>query len=208
MSVADKLGTFPWLGWLVDFNSFWLTLLVAWQITPGMMMLIAPIFESRWLPLDPSRQFLSFFPGDLFLGLAFAFGVKLAAKLPDKQRWYNAPLWHWLVLVGAFVAASIMTFVIERGAYELDQLYSPTKLYHNYVLYVFYGYVILTTLLPALLYAPWDDAEANLLRVGVLAPLLIWANFVRLDNGPGAEGKAQHAHIHGWDPIWAPVKRI
>lgn len=201
MKTADKIGLLPGFGPLAD-HGFVTTLLLCWLITPGMHLLVGMVLETRFVPLDSQHQFLSFFPGDLFLG-GFAAGLLVAAKsLPDQLRWYNATWWHMLVLIVCMVAAIGLTWVEwHSGAYPAGAILSPTKLYHNGVLYILYGYVIVVTLVAVL-----AAARSWWLPI-VFVFGAVWLGLVVIDNSYSGEvsiQKAAGAHTADWRPLWIP----
>jgi hypothetical protein len=177
---------------------FFISLGVAWLLTPGLMIIIARVFESRWLPLVSAKQFRGFFPGDLFLGIMFAFLLAYATQLSEVDSWYTP--WtiygRIVVLLGSIGVAYWLTDgELKSGGYTKEQVYSPTKLYHNGVLYVGYGYIMVSTLIHALVGAPswW--------LLLVVLPGLAWAFCNWLDGRPRYEGddpmkrKGATAHI-------------
>jgi hypothetical protein len=202
VSTADKIGLLAGLGWIAGFG-FFATLLISWLITPGAMIVIAPIGESRWLPLRREHQFRSFFPGDLYLGLMAAGLLTLADRLPAGERLYNNVWWHAFV----FAAACTIAFILTRqeykgngGVYELGAIFSPTKLYHNGVLYAGYGYVIVTTLMAVVIGSDWTWSFAGWLALTLL-PGVFWLRLVGKDNSLGDEEsrrKASTAHDSDW----------
>ena len=221
MNTADKLGLLPGFGWLSD-HGLGQTVLICLAITPGMMFLLGGIGESRVLPIAADKQFLSFFPGDIFLGGAVAGMLVLAQKLPEGNFWYNERAFHALVLV----ATSGVAFMITRGehhdpnGYRHRAVLSPTKLYHNGMLYGLYGYVIVVLVFALVggLLVRWNWESFGLLVVCLL-PMLLWAaclvleqndafigKFIAHDGQTVAEVKAERvtsAHTTEWRPIWA-----
>lgn len=208
MITAEKIGLLPGFGWLADLTFagvnglgvFTGTLIVCWAISPGVMFLLGWVFEGRTLPWRPSEQYLSFIPGDLFLGIMAAGLLTAARSLPDASRWFNSPVWHLLVLAVTVLVAFILTYgEWKSGAYPTRAILSPTKPYHNGVLCALYGYVIVTTLVA--LAASHSD------RVFLLAlvPGVIWVSLVAIDNrSPETMAhKAALAHVADWRPSWS-----
>lgn len=212
MSTADRIGLLPVFGATAG-HSWWLTLFICWAVTPLAMIVIAPVFETRFLPLNPRRQFLAFFPGDLFLG-AMVTGLLMTAKLlPDRQAWYNAVVTHLLILVCCAIVASALTFLevrdakpasatVRQAGYSKRAILSPTKLYHNIVLYVGYGYVAVSTMIADAAGGQWGW------MIIALIPGLIWLGMMQVENRTLANkpdlrlSKAQGAHISDWRPFW------
>lgn len=202
MDTADRIGLLPSFGWIAGHN-FWVTLVICIAITPIGHLVVGMIGESRWVPISPSKQFLSFFPGDLFLAVSVAGMLSLASSIDAGAHWYNATWWHVLVLVGAIVVAILATYgEWKSGVYPTQAIFSPTKLYHNGLLYVGYGYVIVTTLV-ALLFG----GGIEWLLALVLVPAVAWAVLVVLDSTlrpDQAKEKARHAHTENWEFLLSP----
>lgn len=209
MSVADRIGLLPGFGWIAG-HPFWMTLLICWAITPGMMIVIAPVLEGRWLPLSPREQFISFFPGDLFLGSGVAALLTAARELPDERRWYSAPAIHIVAICLAAAVAYWLTFKVELegGVYPKRAITSPTKLYHNGVLYIAYGYVASVALIAVVGGLGWREVfEGGWLTLAIIF-LAIWALSVIFEGVVfGKDGmalKARYAHVADWRPFWVP----
>lgn len=200
--VAEKIGLLPGFSWTAG-HGFWATLAICWCLTPIGHMLVGAIGESRFVPLDSwnGRQFWSFFPGDLFLGWTAALLLVLAQRLPSEPRWYNSTWWHAAVLLGCALVALVLTYgEWKSGAYPTRAILSPTKLYHNGVLYIGFGYVIVSTLVACLFGAPLQSVLL------ALVPGIFWVGMLAIDNTPSASDaaeRARHAHVADWRPIWS-----
>lgn len=207
MSIADKIGLLPGFGWMAD-HGFWATLAICWALTPVAMIVIALLGESRLLPLSPRYQFLAFFPGDLFLGGMVAGLLVVAGQLPAESHWYNAWWWHVLVLIGAVVVAVVITLgeYNDPDGYGKRAVLSPTKLYHNILLYGGYGYVIVVTLIAvcAWLWGNWSWANAWPVGLSLLMGL-VWVAMLVADGRMSNEidrSRVRYAHVNDWKPIW------
>jgi hypothetical protein len=193
MSVASQA---PWLFFVI-------VMVFAWVLTPGLFILIGWVFEGRKIPLHPRHQFLGFFPGDLFLGVLTGGLITHVVVFPPAQGWYTSWWWYLIVFVSASaVAISLTAWELRTGSYSKRAILSPTKLYHNGLLYVGYGSIIVSTLFAALFGAPtWWLAL-------IILPGLAWAVCNVLDGsvrlwGPNPmHRKAFHAHKRDWQPIW------
>lgn len=205
MNTAERIGLPGPFGLLAG-HSFLVTLLICWATTPGVMYALAVVLEGRFPSLSLRDQFLSFWPGDLFLGAMAAGLLTLAQRLPDEARWYNSLSWHGLVLCATAVAAIFLTYgEWKSGAYPTRAIFSPTKLYHNGVLYGLYGYVIVVTLVAVIFGSSWSEKLAALF-VLVLVPGVIWAALVYKDNTLPPQEK-QHKFEQSHTATWKPWVR-
>lgn len=144
MSTSDKIGLLPGFGWFAG-HGFWLTFGICMLVSPLGLWIIQLVIERRAVSLSREDNYLSFFPGDVFLGAAATSFLALAAHLPSEQHWYNSTWWHSTVLLCCIVGGLYMTYIeYRRGQYALQQILSPTKLYHLALLGL-YGYVIVST---------------------------------------------------------------
>lgn len=200
VDTADRIGLLSGFGWVAG-HSFWVTLVICIAITPIGHLVVGFIGESRLVPLVPNKQFLSFFPGDLLLAVAAAGLLWQAGDITNGSFWYNSTWWHVAVLVAAAVIAVLMTYgEWKSGVYPSEAILSPTKIYHNGLLYIGYGYVIVTTLVAVVF-----GSNLNWALVWILASALLWAVLVVIDSTLGdeqAREKAQYAHVPNWEPIW------
>lgn len=135
MSNSDKLGASPLTGWLVDLPIGW-ALVIAWCITPGAVQFISRFVEKRPAPLWKC-SFKSFIPGDYFLGVVFMALVALSSRLPEKtDQPYQNSWFHAVSFVGAVVACLLARkYLDEPMGYSQAQMMSPSKLYHDFLLY-------------------------------------------------------------------------
>lgn len=208
MEIADRIGLLPGFGWIAD-HGFWVTLLICLAITPIGHQLVGIIGESRWVPISPFKQFLSYFPGDVFLGMSVAALLVLAHKLPDEQHFYNARWFHLVVLTVTVVVALYVTKLEynDPNGYGHRAVLSPTKLYHNILLYGAYGYVIVVTLIATVvaLSSGWNWGWFGLVVLGLL-PGLVWASLLVIENRVSDQIKldrVRYAHVNDWEPIWS-----
>lgn len=171
------------------------------MITPIGFILVGVIGEGRLVPLDGARQFKSFFPGDIFLGVATAFMVFAAGFVPASDRWFTSTLFHVAAITVTFIAAVWMTYQeYKGGVYPLAAILSPTKLYHNFVLYTGYGYVAVVTFVAVIFGANWSLGVV-LVVAASLAMLGPWIYLVIQDNSLNKRDqsfKAGCAHISEW----------
>lgn len=197
MAVADKIGLISGFGWIAG-HPLWVTLVLCLAVTPGAMLLIALLFEGRWLPLSSQRQFESFFPGDIFLGMAVAGSLELAKELPAREAWYNGAAWHSIALAVALIIAIALTVMeLKAGVYPRRAIMSPTKLYRNCVLYCGYGYVTITTVMAITVDLDWSQKRLLGLAISTAIFGAFWLVLVIKDNMLAKHKlvKAQSAYV-------------
>ncbi len=210
MSPAEKFGFLGPFAWLAN-QEWWVIMLVCLVITPGMMLLLAPILESRWLPLGPSYQFRAFFPGDVFLSLAVTLLIWSGRELPAEKGWYSSSWFHALVFLATLGLAVGLTLMEIRAPVDAAYAWpertrtSPTKLYHNFALYWLYGYMAIVAAAACLAGGLWLRLVEALL---IASP---WLFGLLTDNRAAEEvrlARLQYAHIADWRPIWANSWRV
>lgn len=209
---SEKIGLLPGFGWVA--NQAWLgdswwsqllsMLLTCWLITPVGHIVWAFIAQTTIVPLDSKRQWRSFFPGDLFLGGAIAVLIFAATRVPFVEaRWWQSTTFHLTVLGGALFVATVMTVVIDKPAMPLAALLSPSKLYHNFVLYGGYGYIGVVSLVAAVA-SNWGRASLWLVVLAVIVGSP-WVRYVVLDgqlSKEEASRKQEHAHPASYRLFW------
>lgn len=205
----DPLGLFWYASWMGG-HGFFVSLLLCLFLAPLAMMLIAPIFETRLLPLGKA-QFDGFFPGTLFLAIGTAILLKLANGLPSEAHWYNSFWWHFAVQAATIVGAVIMTLG-DRKIYPKRALWSPTKIWNN-LMYAFYGYVLITVIVAQIFGAEWGFWMGVWEAVAALF-IAMWVVRLRRDarlpkDDPDLFNyKVASAHREDWKPIWSTVREI
>lgn len=206
MTTADKIGLLTGFGWLAG-AGFLGSLLRCWLLTPYGHLLVGLVGDGRLIPLDSNRQFQSFFPGDLFLGVAVAVLLTTADRLPAEKHFYNAWWWHAILLVGALSVAFLMTYgEWVAKFYPKWAILAPSKIYHNFLLYGGYGYVAVSTLVAivsSLIITRWSWVTAGLVLVAFLcvAPwmyLVVKEGNLSKTDPAALQRKAQHAHVPDW----------
>lgn len=206
MQFSDTIGLLPGFAELANLisSSLPVGILICWAITPGMMIVIAFVFESRLLPLRPSKQFLSFFPGDLCLGVMATGLISSAQSMPSNRKIgpivVNSVSFQLdiFILVVA-VAYSYHFFEARSGLYTARAANSPTKWYHELVIYVGYGYLIAATLVAHIVAGGWGWLDAIPLTAGAIWLILVTTDTVRRNDN---RERARHAHVEDWRPFW------
>ena len=206
MQFSDTIGLLPGFAELANLisSSLPVGILICWAITPGMMIVIALVFESRLLPLKPSKQFLSFFPGDLFLGIMATGLISSAQSMPSNRKIglivVNSIAFQLAILTLVVIVAYLYHFFEARsGLYTTRAANSPTKLYHELVIYVGYGYLIAATLVAHIAAGGWGWRDVIPLTAGAVWLSLVVIDTVRRDDN---RERARHAHVEDWRPFW------
>lgn len=113
--------------------AFLLLLLV---VTPGVHLVASPLVEDR--KVTWTDDYPAVLVGDPALAVACAAGLWLA---DGRLLWTAAPPWALLSLALAVAYGWWQTRAeIAEGRYTRAQAYSPTKLYHQYIVYPLVGY--------------------------------------------------------------------
>lgn len=157
-------ATLPFLGGVIG-RGFWTLFALSLFMSPGMMYLLALVFERR--VLWPREQYYGFLYGDIALGVGIATTAQLAAGLTAAQLWSRT--WHGTALITA-VTLGLFLWYSERHDYPLEALLSPTKIWHNAVLYGAFGYWLLGIGLPVVWHYKLADARVAL----VLSMIIVW----------------------------------
>ena len=177
------------------FSKYLWLLAVCWLITPGGLILVGLIGENRLIPLfDPSKQFLSFMPGDLFLGVTVAW---LLYNLPSlRHGWYLSLWWYVVILIVAFIVAVVITKAeFDTGFFPARAILSPTKIYHNFILYAGYGSVAVFALIAGFASGSWAKTLVAIIpATGWIIMLLIEPSWPVNANAT----RCLNAHIANW----------
>lgn len=198
MNIAEKLGLLPFAAWLATGHN-WQILANCFLVTPVMPFVLGVILEKRCLPIHPCRQFLSFMPGDISLSIFAAGLLIISDALPSRPTWYNSWQWQAFALASSLIGAMLVRYLIEAKNYPRAALNSPTKIYHDVVLFGAYTYVIAPTFLVNLItlniFQGWNAL--------VLVPGAIWLILAIVDSTVNVFGgdystKARLAHIENW----------
>lgn len=133
--------------------------LMSLSITHLGTILLVLFVERR--PFVAKDQFLTFLIGDIFLAVA----VFMGAALGHSEMFFNG----WLlvpVLIGVSFGWWQTRFDINRGMYSVAQSWSPSKLWHQFVIYPLVGALVTGAVMSASV-----DTTAFMLT---LIPLLVW----------------------------------
>lgn len=209
MSTADRIGLLPGLGWLFAGRGFWATFGICMLVSPLGLWIVQLCIERRPISLKREDNYLSFFPGDVFLGLAATGFLMLAQQLPDEQRWYNSVVWHIIVMLCCAIGGLMMLLTeYRRGQYTIGEILTPTKLYHDVGLYVGYGSVIVSTgiavIFGGVFFSRWTCALL------VVIGLLVWGFLFWFDQNALSQTqrnlKSAATHQADWRSNWRPRK--
>jgi hypothetical protein len=203
---AERIGYLPFLGWFV--SGPLAATLFAWLLTPVGVYVLAFILESRRIGRDfrPFKDaFRGFMPGDVFLGISFGQFVWQLEKFKNNSpEWCRSWWWHLIVACGAVVVALVVRDVNDRPLYFPRAMRSPTKLYHDFVIYMGFGYMFFCTMVTASVVSRWDHT--------LQMPYAFLAGWVACLIYDGTRSKVQKmrmaasSHPYHWYPIWAPHK--
>jgi hypothetical protein len=145
--------------------------LTALAVTPGVHLLASPLLEGRTVTWRD--DYAAVLVGDPLLALAAGLGASLSQ--PGGPRgwptsWVAGCAW----LVGGWTFGSWQSrHEFVTGRYTLGQILSPTKLWHQFVVYPLLGYWVTAADLPGLGAA--DTLPDRLQAAAVIASTAAWA---------------------------------
>lgn len=178
------------------FSKYLWLLAACWLVTPGGLILVGLIGENRLIPLfNPRKQFLSFMPGDLFLGVTVAWLLYNLLSL-QPGHWYLSRWWYVIILIVALLVAILITKAeYDTGFFPVRAILSPTKIYHNFILYAGYGSVAVFALIAGFASGSWVKTLVAIIpATGWIAMLLIEPNWPEHANST----RCLNAHITNW----------
>lgn len=176
-----------------------LVLVIALMISPGNMFLLGWVGESRTIPVW-DNQWRSLIVGDPCLAVSFTAAIWLTRSLPEKGWWYSS-FWQTAVLLAVFGAFIWWRYFWDGKNYLPAELWSPTKIYHDVVLIIGYGYMMVFVLTPALLATGWGAGQLAA-RVILLCSVAAWLYTILIWDGR-RQGEIDYSITHtGWDLKW------
>lgn len=149
--------------------TLWTLFVVFWLVSPGSFIAGTLIFEGRLVPMSPSVQFASFYPGDFFLGIGAAGLVTMLLAIGQVAGYL---WWPWQVGIGALVVCSALGFQLfemqaafsgKEGAYHPDAVLKFSKLWHNIVICIVLGWAVAASLVHAAVFVythSWQELVA------------------------------------------------
>ncbi|WP_156724527.1 hypothetical protein [Streptomyces apocyni] len=121
------------------------TFFAAFAISPGIPALLALTLERR--VMKGRREFVAFYYGDPLLALAAATGVALSGPSPQASVLHLIAGPVPLILMACWLAFGAWQWKAElrAGMYTPAQAWSPTKIWHQMVVYPVLGYMVTAT---------------------------------------------------------------
>ena len=126
-------------------------ILCFWAFWPGLMFVVAAVFESRKVYLGKGQSRM-FFPGDFMLGIGVVMLIGINAKYNvDWAFFHNKYYWIITAIVHLAIAIAIRTPDIAR--YPKGSRNSPTKIAHDFCGYFVCFWLLASIGLPQLFWA-------------------------------------------------------
>lgn len=200
--LATKLGTLSFFAPAFDHGPIGAALFTL-AAAFGMMNLLAVVAE--WRVLWPSQQYASFYKGDS-VGLTIIMGslVAMGAGMPAGRHFYQLGWWQWGWLgIGLIVGLAMSANEYVSGAYDWRTMISPTKVYHNCVVFPVLIYLIFANGLPIMIYSHSGPTAAVTGNRGSIFAMIVLvlatAYYVRLlwrdITNPNPQGRLAHVPI-------------
>jgi hypothetical protein len=181
-------------------------LFISWAITPLGMIFVGIVFESRVIPLwgDQSRAFN---PGDIGLGFTLATGVYLYQQIPSDSFWVSGRMVSIGCIVAVLTCYVMRTWIDGENNYSRGALNSPTKLYHDFVLYLGFLWALVSACVPGILFGTsWGGDNLSCKLVGLVG-FAVWVYGMYLDaTDEESERKSRVRHTAFYQPIWKTRK--
>lgn len=142
----------------------WIVSLVIITITPGVHLMLSATVERRRVTLQDDYPAVLF--GDPALAVSAGVGVHLAAgRLSPLADWR---LGLAAMAVGVTFGAWQSRAEVAEGRYSEAQVRSPSKRFHQYVVYPVLGYLVPTAVASGL--REWEPVLGSIM----LAALMVW----------------------------------
>jgi hypothetical protein len=175
-------------GW---FRAWFIGLFLAW----GAMNFIAWAIERRTeMLLHPGGQYKALYYGASLCLPVVVVGIwYLGQNMSRVPNLSNKWLWH--VVCFAFgLAYGIWWHLVKEPSYHFytrSQMWSPTKLYNDFVVFPLYIYILASAGIPALMWSRWSK-RGWLVRAVIVVLLVVFA----LLNHYDALHRPHHGHIN------------
>ena len=183
-------GLGGWSGRIVYGHGWKRALLIGVFLSYGAIHILAALLEHRSMT-DPSGQYKAFYYGDLFClpGIVLAIWY-LGKHLPPGPNLSHRAWWHAFCFVGGLVAG-ISLHLLDAAShfFTRSMMYSPTKLYHDFVVFPCYIYIIFSAGVPALgrpkswAREGWQARLVILVLTAIFFGLNVWDNYHRPHGG-------------------------
>jgi hypothetical protein len=177
-------------GRIIYGHSWKRALLIGILLSYGAVHFLAAVLEHRSM-MNPSGQYKAFYYGDLVClpGIVVAVWY-LGQHMPPGPNLSHRVWWH-AVWFAAGLAAGVYLHLMDGAShfYTRSMMYSPTKLYHDFVVFPLYIYLLFSAGLPAFAMSEWRSKRGLQVRLVVLVlaaafiGLNVWDNYHRPHSG-------------------------
>jgi hypothetical protein len=152
-----------------------------------MMNIIAAVLEHRTLLLDPGGEYKAFYYGDLICLPALAVAIWYFGRDMPRPNLSERTWWHWAsLLAGVGLGLYIHLTEAANHVYTRSQDFSPTKMYHDFVVFPCYTYLLASAGVPVLMKTSW---KGRAVLLGIFA-VFLWLNYYDSRHRP------HHMHVN------------
>jgi FtsH-binding integral membrane protein len=127
-------------------GKFWIAFFIC-LLAPYAMYIVAYVFRDRFPRRDApiwQDQSKASTPGNFGLALLAAVGIYFYADISD---WWKSPIWLEFSIIAGLLAFGFIR-LFQHRYYSEEVLNCPSKLYHDFVMYLLFGLIAFYVCLP------------------------------------------------------------
>lgn len=174
-----------------------------WIFWPGLMFIMAPIFESHKVYLGKGQSRM-FFPGDFMLGIGVVLLIGICAHNKIECEFIYGP-WYWVITGCIHLVIAFIIRGIDTKRYPKRSRRSPTKIAHDFCGFFVSFWLLAAIGIPQLIWAIFTKCFSNCMTEWLvfLAVALFFIAMIIWDvSHPASSKDLLLMHPDDWKPIW------